>query len=67
MVTQLEGNIISNKADIWALGCLLYKMIYYKTPFDENQIKIIDGTFDFPPIPTYPDNVKDLISNYKLK
>lgn len=36
MIELSRGFPIDDKADIWALGCFLYKLCYYTTPF-ENQ------------------------------
>eukprot|EP00636_Phaeomonas_parva_P016677 CAMPEP_0118869440 /NCGR_PEP_ID=MMETSP1163-20130328/12771_1 /TAXON_ID=124430 /ORGANISM="Phaeomonas parva, Strain CCMP2877" /LENGTH=1284 /DNA_ID=CAMNT_0006804333 /DNA_START=51 /DNA_END=3901 /DNA_ORIENTATION=- len=28
---------VSEKVDIWALGCMIYKLCYFRTPFEDNQ------------------------------
>eukprot|EP00762_Andalucia_godoyi_P008475 ANDGO_05749.mRNA.1 putative serine/threonine-protein kinase DDB_G0280111 len=54
---------VYEKVDVWALGCILYKLCYYKTPFEDNgALQIINVKYDFPPFPQYSQRVKDLIS-----
>ncbi|XP_030622191.1 BMP-2-inducible protein kinase [Chanos chanos] len=48
MVNLHEGKAITTKADIWALGCLLYKLCFFTLPFGESQVAICDGTFSVP-------------------
>ncbi|KAI5624564.1 AP2-associated protein kinase 1 isoform X1 [Silurus asotus] len=50
MVNMYNGKLITTKADIWALGCLLYKLCFFSLPFGESQVAICDGSF------TIPDN-----------
>ncbi|XP_076139943.1 AP2-associated protein kinase 1-like isoform X2 [Alosa pseudoharengus] len=50
MVNLYNSKIITTKADIWAMGCLLYKLCYFTLPFGESQVAICDGNF------TIPDN-----------
>lgn len=50
MVNLYNNKIITTKADIWALGCLLYKLCFFTLPFGESQVAICDGSF------TIPDN-----------
>ncbi|XP_035247380.1 BMP-2-inducible protein kinase-like [Anguilla anguilla] len=48
MINLHEGKAITTKADIWALGCLLYKLCFFSLPFGESQVAICDGTFFVP-------------------
>ncbi|XP_056288639.1 AP2-associated protein kinase 1-like isoform X3 [Pseudoliparis swirei] len=50
MVNLYNNKIITTKADVWALGCLLYKVCFFTLPFGESQVAICDGSF------TIPDN-----------
>ncbi|KAL0979873.1 hypothetical protein UPYG_G00190970 [Umbra pygmaea] len=52
MINLYAGKAITTKADIWALGCLLYKLCFFTLPFGESQVAICDGTF------MVPDNSK---------
>ncbi len=39
---------ITLKADIWAMGCLLYKLMYNIMPFGDSILAIQNGTFVIP-------------------
>lgn len=39
MINVCAEHLINDKLDIWALGCLIYKLCYYTTPFERpNQL-----------------------------
>lgn len=62
MVDVYRKQPIDEKSDIWALGVLLYKLCYYKTPFeDQGQMAILNASFKFPGYPSFSDNIKKLI------
>ncbi|XP_069475002.1 AP2-associated protein kinase 1 isoform X6 [Ambystoma mexicanum] len=61
MVNLYSGKIITTKADIWALGCLLYKLCYFTLPFGESQVAICDGNFTIPDNSRYSHNMHCLI------
>lgn len=62
---MVEGKPYSTKADIWALGVILYQLCSYKLPFEANSLpvlalKIMKGAF--PPIPNnYSKDLKTLL------
>ena len=62
---MVEGKPYSTKADVWALGVLLYQLCCYKLPFDANSLpvlalKIMKGSF--PPLPSqFSTNLKTLV------
>ena len=62
---MVEGKPYSFKADIWALGIILYQLCTYKLPFEANSLpvlalKILKGSF--PPIPNqYSKDLKALM------
>jgi len=37
-----KGEPYGEKADIWAIGCILYELVMFKKPFDD---KSLDGVF----------------------
>jgi len=49
MLQIFSYRVINTKADIWTIGCMLYLMCFYKTPFNENVNSIVNGIFKFPP------------------
>lgn len=62
MIDLYRGFPIDHKADIWALGCFLYKLCYYTTPFEaQGDIAILHASFQFPPAPPYSGDLKNLI------
>jgi len=62
---MVEGKPYSTKADVWALGVLLYQLCCFKLPFDASSLpvlalKILKGSF--PPLPSqFSTNIKTLV------
>ncbi|WFD42113.1 non-specific serine/threonine protein kinase [Malassezia psittaci] len=57
---------IDQRADVWALGVLLYKLCYYTTPFEGPQggpTAILSARYTFPSSPPYPSEIKSLIAS----
>lgn len=62
MVDLYRGIAIDQRADMWALGCFLYKLCYYTTPFEaQGDVAILHGAYGFPPAPPYSGDLKNLI------
>ncbi|GLU00227.1 hypothetical protein SLE2022_176080 [Rubroshorea leprosula] len=54
--------LINEKVDIWALGCLLFRICYFKNAFDgESKLQILNGNYRIPDLPNYSSSVTDLI------
>ncbi|KAL8788323.1 MAG: hypothetical protein Q9213_001720 [Squamulea squamosa] len=63
MIDVYRKQPIDEKSDVWALGVLLYKLCYYKTPFeDRGQMAILNASFKFPGYPSFSDNLKKMIA-----
>ncbi|KAA8515716.1 hypothetical protein F0562_018673 [Nyssa sinensis] len=54
--------LINEKVDIWALGCLLFRISYFKSAFDgESKLQILNGNYRIPELPKYSSSITDLI------
>ncbi|KAK7243525.1 hypothetical protein RIF29_38324 [Crotalaria pallida] len=54
--------VINEKVDIWALGCLLFRICYFKSAFDgESKLQVLNGNYRIPDSPKYSSSVTDLI------
>jgi len=65
MCDLYSGDPINEKSDVWALGCILYKLCYFKGPFEdaESSISVINGKYRIPPTPVYSSQLIDLIKS----
>ncbi|XP_063697673.1 uncharacterized protein LOC134828621 [Culicoides brevitarsis] len=61
MVDLYAGRKITTKADIWALGCLLYKLCFFTLPFGESTLAIQSGNFSIPDNSKYSKGMHQLI------
>ncbi|XP_066149300.1 AP2-associated protein kinase 1 isoform X1 [Euwallacea fornicatus] len=61
MVDMYCGKSITTKADIWALGCLLYKICFFTLPFGESTLAIQSGNFYIPDTSQYSKSIHQLI------
>lgn len=61
MIDLFSGQDITVKADIWALGCLLYKLCFFTLPFGESALAIQSGQFSIPDNSKYSKEMHQLI------
>ncbi|XP_053686988.1 serine/threonine-protein kinase sel-5 isoform X2 [Sabethes cyaneus] len=61
MIDLFSGYDITVKADIWALGCLLYKLCFFTLPFGESALAIQSGQFSIPDNSKYSKEMHQLI------
>ncbi|XP_030535009.1 AP2-associated protein kinase 1 [Rhodamnia argentea] len=56
--------VLNEKVDIWALGCLLFRICYLKSAFDgESKLQILNGNYRIPELPKYSSFITDLIND----
>lgn len=61
MVDLYAEKNITTKADIWAMGCLLYKLMFFTLPFGESVLAIQNGTFSIPDNSQYSMGLHKLV------
>ncbi|XP_060645067.1 AP2-associated protein kinase 1 isoform X3 [Drosophila nasuta] len=61
MIDLYSGKSITTKADIWALGCMLYKLCFFALPFGESTLAIQNGQFAIPDSSKYSRGMHQLI------
>mmetsp|Transcript_17788 Transcript_17788/g.29455 ORF Transcript_17788/g.29455 Transcript_17788/m.29455 type:complete len:758 (-) Transcript_17788:78-2351(-) len=62
MCDMYRKDLINEKVDIWALGCVLYTMVFFKHPFqDAGPLAIINAKFNIPEVCPHPEYINDLI------
>ena len=61
MIDLYNGNALTSKLDIWALGCLLYKLCFFSLPFGESTLAITSGKLSFPKQQKYSQNLLKII------
>ncbi|KAH8409436.1 hypothetical protein KR222_005046, partial [Zaprionus bogoriensis] len=61
MIDLYSGKSITTKADIWALGCMLYKLCFFALPFGESTLAIQSGQFAIPDSSKYSRGMHQLI------
>lgn len=56
--------VLNEKVDIWALGCLLFRICYLKSAFDgESKLQILNGNYRIPELPKHSSFITDLIND----
>lgn len=62
MVDLYSKKKICEKVDIWALGCILYKMAFFESPFENSgSLGIINAQYQFPTKSRYSKQLEGLI------
>ena len=56
------GTLISCKVDVWSLGCILYRMAFFRYPFGESAVSIRYGKYKIPKWNKYSSTISTLLS-----
>ncbi|CAE7639861.1 unnamed protein product [Symbiodinium sp. CCMP2592] len=52
---------ISEKVDVWMIGCILYTLMFYRHPFqDESPLAIANARYPWPSTPEHSEKLRDL-------
>eukprot|EP00301_Raphidiophrys_heterophryoidea_P011573 c17714_g1_i1.p1 GENE.c17714_g1_i1~~c17714_g1_i1.p1 ORF type:complete len:572 (-),score=102.57 c17714_g1_i1:224-1897(-) len=62
MVDLYQMHPIDTKADVWALGCILFRLAFFDHPFDDGaNLKIINAAFSIPSSSRYSSALHGVI------
>eukprot|EP00741_Cyanophora_paradoxa_P001511 tig00000492_g1462.t2 len=62
MCDLYRKDLINEKVDIWALGCILYTIVFFQQPFDNaGPLAIINAQYKFPEFVRHPESINQLI------
>lgn len=64
LIDSFKKEQLSEKVDVWALGCVMYTLMFHKPPFPEgNRLAQINASFTLPSYPVYSPNVVNLMKS----
>ena len=61
MCDLFRKQLVCEKADIWALGCMLYKMAFFADAFEDGTLQILNNRWSIPRTSTFSPRFHDLI------
>lgn len=61
MIDLWRQQLINEKVDIWALGCLLYRICFFLHPFDGGNLQILNVKYQIPANSVYSKELHQLI------
>lgn len=64
MVDLYQRKLINQKADVWAMGCLLYKLVFFDDAFGEGgAMAVLGGKYKTPKCAAFTQNVSQLLTH----
>ena len=64
MVDLYSNKLINTKADMWALGCLLYKLLFFEDAFGDSPLSILSGKYRVPEEHSFTPAIMDLLRKF---
>eukprot|EP00027_Filamoeba_sp_ATCC50430_P008306 CAMPEP_0168559528 /NCGR_PEP_ID=MMETSP0413-20121227/10573_1 /TAXON_ID=136452 /ORGANISM="Filamoeba nolandi, Strain NC-AS-23-1" /LENGTH=1251 /DNA_ID=CAMNT_0008590765 /DNA_START=31 /DNA_END=3786 /DNA_ORIENTATION=+ len=62
MIDLYRKDLINEKADIWALGVMLYKLCFFEPPFEPGSpLGILNGNYTIPENSRFSENIHNMI------
>ena len=61
MCDLFRKQLVCEKVDIWALGCMLYKMAFYEDAFADGTLQILNNRWSIPKTSAFSPQFHDLI------
>ena len=61
MCDLFRKQLVCEKADIWALGCMLYKMAFFADAFEDGTLQILNNRWSVPRTSPFSPRLHDLI------
>ncbi|KAH0799911.1 CAMK family protein kinase [Histomonas meleagridis] len=61
MCDLYRGQKIDSKSDIWALGCILYKLCTFQDPFPESNLQILNINYKWPESKKINPSFKEIV------
>jgi serine/threonine protein kinase len=63
LVDLYSKQFVSEKTDVWSMGCLWFAILYRKLPFDgQSTLPILQARYAIPEEPAYPESFRKLLS-----
>eukprot|EP00730_Choanoeca_flexa_P012828 TRINITY_DN4660_c0_g1_i2.p1 TRINITY_DN4660_c0_g1~~TRINITY_DN4660_c0_g1_i2.p1 ORF type:complete len:548 (+),score=73.47 TRINITY_DN4660_c0_g1_i2:154-1797(+) len=63
MCDMYQGLPLTYKTDIWALGCVLYKLMFFADAFGDSSLSVVSGKYKIPQEHGFTDSVLELLAD----
>ncbi|EGD73923.1 NAK protein kinase [Salpingoeca rosetta] len=63
MIDLYQKRTIDTRADVWALGCLLYKLMFFADAFEDSTLSVLNGRYKIPDDHSFSQELMDLLAS----